>query len=493
MAKLFVFGIGGTGARVLKSVTMLLASGIKLSNFEIVPIIIDPHKELPELNDCKTLLKLYSSLHNRIYDKTTNLQDGFFRTKLTTLKSLVVDSGMKDDFEFDERYDMPFGQFLELASLDHDNPTHDLLSLLYSKETFNKPLSVGFKGNPNVGSIVLNALKDGPGFKALDGFAPEDRIFIISSIFGGTGAAGFPLLLKNFRNHSKAAIKESQIGALTVMPYFKLSEPQKVKDESNNEYMSSDIDSNNFMTKTKAALTYYIRPEFSRLYNALYYIADPDKQNKPYENNENTQPNKAHLVEVIGALSLFNFANTDFTTRGEIYEYCLKKENASEVDFTNIADETRRIVGNNLVTFYIMSKLHVSAKKTTNLPFNKRYNFNEMFEKDKSFFDDFNSFLNDHYLKWLTELAENERKLNPINFSDKNSFYGLIKGFEIEKRFGEGFLSKPFDLSQVHFEMAKALNQKEFKILSEVNKISQYFSVCHYGINRVIDSKINFK
>src|SRR5204862_1204915 len=132
--------------------------------------------------------------------------------------------------------------------------TNDLLSLLYSEENFHKPLSVGFKGNPNVGSVVLNSLKDGPGFKAFEGaFGNEDRIFIISSIFGGTGAAGFPLLLKNFRNHSKTVIKQSQIGALTVMPYFKLA------DVGN----ASDIDSNNFMTKTKATLTYYIRPEFS--------------------------------------------------------------------------------------------------------------------------------------------------------------------------------------------------------------------------------------
>ena len=30
-------------------------------------------------------------------------------------------------------------------------------------------------------------------------FKPGDAIFIINSIFGGTGAAGFPLLLKNLR------------------------------------------------------------------------------------------------------------------------------------------------------------------------------------------------------------------------------------------------------------------------------------------------------
>jgi len=483
MARLFVFGIGGTGARVMKSLTMLLAAGMKPGNFEIVPILIDPHKDLKELNDCKTLLKLYADINEKTYSGATHIADGFFRTKITTLKSLATDSGLKDDFEFDERHDLPFGQFLELTNLDSKSPTHDLLSLLYSEENFHKPLSVGFKGNPNVGSVVLNSLKDGRGFKAFESvFGNEDRIFIISSIFGGTGAAGFPLLLKNFRNHSKTVIKQSQIGALTVMPYFKLTD---VGD-------ASDIDSNNFMTKTKAALTYYIRPEFSNLCEALYYIADPDKQNKPYENNEKEQPNKAHLVELLGALAIFNFANTNFTTRGDVYEYCLKTENASVVDFANIADKTREIFGKKLINFYILTKLHPENLSKPNLPFNKIYKFNKTFEKDKTFFDNLHSFFNDYFLKWLRELAENERKLKPLNISDSTDFNGLINGFITERKRWDGIFSTPFDVSQIHLEMAKASTKKELRMLREVNSICQYLSICHHATNEVVNSKINF-
>ena len=32
MSKLYIFGIGGTGARVLRSLTMLLASGVSLGS-----------------------------------------------------------------------------------------------------------------------------------------------------------------------------------------------------------------------------------------------------------------------------------------------------------------------------------------------------------------------------------------------------------------------------------------------------------------------------
>ncbi len=40
MSKLYIFGIGGTGARVLKSLTMLLAAGVKLADTDaVVPVL----------------------------------------------------------------------------------------------------------------------------------------------------------------------------------------------------------------------------------------------------------------------------------------------------------------------------------------------------------------------------------------------------------------------------------------------------------------------
>jgi hypothetical protein len=67
MARLFVFAIGGTGSRVLKSLTMLLASGVKPNSereFEIVPIIIDPHKSNEDLKRTERLLGNYQTISN---------------------------------------------------------------------------------------------------------------------------------------------------------------------------------------------------------------------------------------------------------------------------------------------------------------------------------------------------------------------------------------------------------------------------------------------
>jgi hypothetical protein len=72
------------------------------------------------------------------------------------------------------------------------------------------PLSVGFKGNPNVGTVVLGEMIEGADwFKAFKQHCEkDDRIFIISSIFGGTGASGYPLLEKKIKGAaSQPAVK----------------------------------------------------------------------------------------------------------------------------------------------------------------------------------------------------------------------------------------------------------------------------------------------
>lgn len=48
MSKLYVFAIGGSGSRVLRSLTMLLSSGVH-TDYEIVPMIVDPDQSNGDL------------------------------------------------------------------------------------------------------------------------------------------------------------------------------------------------------------------------------------------------------------------------------------------------------------------------------------------------------------------------------------------------------------------------------------------------------------
>ena len=195
--KLYIFGIGGTGARVIKALTMLFASGCTLANqFDtVIPIIIDPDTGNGDLNRTKEILKLYQEIRKNIKEPS-----GFYQQELKTIANLVSNANAidADSFQFQlmGTETNKFKDFIDYSKLNDDDKK--FINELYSYENLESALHVGFKGNPNMGSIVLNQFTNSPEFEKFgQSFGPGDAVFIINSIFGGTGAAGFPLLLKS--------------------------------------------------------------------------------------------------------------------------------------------------------------------------------------------------------------------------------------------------------------------------------------------------------
>ena len=67
MKKVFVFCIGGTGIRVMKSITMLMAGGMDTNGFMVVPVIIDPHLDLEEKKSLHSLLDSYINIYQQVH------------------------------------------------------------------------------------------------------------------------------------------------------------------------------------------------------------------------------------------------------------------------------------------------------------------------------------------------------------------------------------------------------------------------------------------
>ena len=72
MSKIFVFGIGGTGSRILRSLAMMLASGVKFGANEIVPIIIDPDVANADLTRTVSLLNNYTAIREKLQFSNDN-------------------------------------------------------------------------------------------------------------------------------------------------------------------------------------------------------------------------------------------------------------------------------------------------------------------------------------------------------------------------------------------------------------------------------------
>jgi hypothetical protein len=481
MPRLFVFGIGGTGARVIKSLTLLLAAGVKTNGYEIVPIIIDPHKDLSELKECKNLMKLYKKIHTDIYkDFQSDAEGLFFHANMISLNDIRPDIG-PNSFDQDERVDESFGDLLSYNTLAKGDINRDLIDLLYTESTLRTPLSVGFKGNPNIGTVVLNNFEEAAWYKSFESILDaKDRVFIISSIFGGTGASGFPLLVKTLRESSNPTVKNIVIGALPVMPYFKLSEP----DPNSNH---KEIDSNNFFTKTKSALSYYDKNLTG--VNALYYVADPTEQSTPYSNNEEAQNNKAHLVELIGASGIFDFIRKDFTQiDNNHYDYALK-EDVNVINFKNLGDELRDLIDRELTSYLVFSKINSKLKEFPDATVNKNEAFGDQFYRS-DFFRDLEEFNTRYFIKWLTELSENERGFSPFNLATTADAFHLLKvGAELKN-------SAMFGLKTLRFDTSNFINRMEtlrpkYKHIPTVAKSSKYMALINGSITEVLTEKYN--
>lgn len=295
--KVFVFCIGGTGLRVMKAITMLAASGVKTNGYSIVPIIIDPHIDLEEKTKVDNLINDYISIYK--YATTSEGQqmnplDGFFNTQFQRLAE-IDDEQNNTSASMAER--RTFGEYMNVGNLSNNDVNNFLVQTLFSKENLTNSLSVGFKGNPNIGTVVLNEMVNGADwYSAFTRHCESgDRVFIISSIFGGTGASGYPLIEKKIRDaEGFPNVQRAIMGAVTVLPYFSLEDPTA---------SGSDIDSSSFFTKSKSALSYYENTVKS---DYLYYVGEQTLRAN-YKNNEKEQKDLAHFVELVAATALFDF------------------------------------------------------------------------------------------------------------------------------------------------------------------------------------------
>ena len=315
MAKLFVFAIGGTGERVMRSLTMLMAAGLPtLTNYEVFPIIIDYDEKNADKNLTRDVLKNYAAAHDAAYTQHTAKSEEksigglFFGSKLRNLHGLT-------DYVFPFKPATPNEQFREFIGFDKfkgvsDNDrgtlnTSDFLTSLYDKSNrpdteLNLDMTVGFKGNPNIGSVVFHTIGETTEFSAFNSlYNPDngDKVVVIGSLFGGTGASGIPEIVK--------AIKEKRpnadIATILVLPYFS---PMEEKDAA--------IKSVRFNSKTKAALSFYETSELNKMISRRYYVGDFNPTVIKYSEGGDTQRNNANIVELIAAMMVEHYiANRD--------------------------------------------------------------------------------------------------------------------------------------------------------------------------------------
>ena len=477
MSKIYLFGIGGTGSRVIKALTFLLASGIEFKQKTIVPIIIDPDEANGDVTKTIDLLRNYEKIRTKL-TFNNDAENHFFETSVESISEnyrlKIPDSKKK------------FKEFINYSSLDHQNQA--LISLLFSEQNLNADMEVGFKGNPNMGSVVLNQFNTSEDFeKFASSFVEGDRIFIISSIFGGTGASGFPLLLKNLRSASTSLdnselLKNSPIGAVSLLPYF------GVKKE-----MQSAIEKSTFISKTKAALQYYEHNVTNGTINRMYYLGD--NLVKDYENKEGSvdQKNDAHFLELVAALSIVDFANTPSedleVENGKAINSSVKEfgiqNNAENISFSDLGAETKHQLFSPLTSYFFFTLyLENEIRNTKNQPYAQDSVIGDAF-LNSDYFKNVTKF-NQNYLEWLSQMSKNKRAFSPFKSHTKNpNIFDLIEGSTPKK---DGLFS--FNKTKNYEKFTVTLNEQNKKV-KKGNTEQRLFNLFYKSTTSLITEKFN--
>ncbi|HEY9551155.1 MAG TPA: hypothetical protein VIQ97_02615, partial [Prevotella sp.] len=402
---------------------------------EVIPIIVDPHKANEDLKRTDNLLRWYKQIRRTLYGESADVTRGFFSVKISSLSDILPNgSNLSDTFLFNMGAveSKKFQDFISYSTLDTGNQA--LCSMMFSDDQLNTKMDIGFVGSPNIGSVALNEFKDSEEFRQFSNvFQKNDRIFVVSSIFGGTGAAGYPIIVKNIRNagnnaqiNNRGNLRDARIGALTVLPYFNVQQDE-----------SSPISRADFISKTKSALFYYhdnltglkqsgVDMPMSKV-NACYYLGDEVPSN-PYFNDPggNGQRNDAHVVEFVGSLAILDFLSipddqlqtVDGNAINPLFkEYGLANDKTT-LSLKDLGLSTRMLVNRQLIKFHL-AYMYITHQLKNDI--GRGYTEDKPELKSSflstSFYSTLTSDFFVAYRLWLKELKTNQRSFQPFNLN----------------------------------------------------------------------------
>lgn len=362
MNNLYVFAIGGSGERVMKSLIMMLATGMPLGANKLIPVFVDNDVKSNALTSCLDLINYYRAnpekditdkvgLHNICSKTSGDLGSVPSFAHVDVEKPIILNVAGDNIGNLDKI----------IGNLDtkkkYEDSINEEKNLLFTEDDLEMPLTVGFVGNPNIGSVVLNSLSlQGDEFTTIYGDAgSSDGVFVIGSLFGGTGAAGFPLIVNKFMSDDNA--HNPLLGGVAILPYFNLQSGDGTKGLIDTERF--DVNSETFTSKTRAALMYY--DEYMRNMHYMYYVGDSSKRSLyPHFVGGVKQENPYNIIEVMAALSVINFSQKDTNSKPTDVVYQMPIWDFDNETLSNISSIRNQALKRSLVKFQMMKSMFES-------------------------------------------------------------------------------------------------------------------------------------
>jgi hypothetical protein len=318
MAEYILIGVGGTGAKIVEAALPLFLAGLGPDKVSVG--FVDQDQANGNVARTRQRLQLYESF------KTTWSGD----RRPTRMDWAVEDS--KGGVAFGRNIVRSLAPGHELwcphpdrgatlqsifgrALMPEDQK--NLMDLLYEADETEQlmRLGEGYRARPHIGAAAMMSQAAGNGefwgplrekIEVAAG-GEEVRIFFVGSVFGGTGAAGFPTIARVIRrivqeSAGRAPLRgKVHLGGALMLPYFSFKSPENRDD---NVARSEQL-----LTQSRAALKYY-HELFQReaVFDEFYLVGWSPRFQLGYNSaGGNAQVNPPLPPELLAALAAARF------------------------------------------------------------------------------------------------------------------------------------------------------------------------------------------
>ena len=300
MSKAYVIAGGGSGAKVVEALTFLCAAGVGPEELNI--LLVDCDAQNGNLKRTRATIDAYKKMCARPWKWSENKPQPF----CTKIELFVLDAQIANTRQ---------GLRQHVAVV--DDALGPALSVLFDESELSNPFEVGFKGRPNIGSLVLaNHLRrhflqaGSDAHRFLDrlmsdaGLAVTGKyripLMVVGSIFGGTGASLKPVVYNSVQTAFNAnAVTAPNFQALSwsrclLLPYFR---PRNLVDNVN-----PDI----FLFNASVALKHYARSPFT---GVTYLVGSSNLERNTVDQHvgASEQCNPGYFEEVLAAVAALRF------------------------------------------------------------------------------------------------------------------------------------------------------------------------------------------
>lgn len=226
-----------------------------------------------------------------------------------------------------------------------------------------------------------------------------------------------------------AKISVAPVGGITFLPYFSLNRNDEVNAES-------------FEEKAKIAIEYYNRTIISlNQINTLYFIGNRGNTNQEeYAVGGQEQRNKAHFLELAGALAILDFCkDVDSHKSGtQVKEFGIEHD-TQNITFTDLNIGNAKLLSPPLTKFRLYTEyldkglsksLNVSRWTKSNIRLvrgNKQSLLNSNYFNSAEYNTQILPF-NNHFTEWIREMKENKPVFSPFEEISSDDALELVKG-----------------------------------------------------------------